>query len=80
MLAPGVPGLYTTANNPAATTINIPQATHGLTAGPGLLVQITDVATGDVEIPDITVAATGDVTIIYGVALVADAKRVVIVG
>ena len=80
MLAPGVPGLYTAANNPAATTWNIPQATHGLTAGPGLLVQISDVATGNVEIPDITIAATGDVTVLYGVAPAANAKQVVIVG
>ena len=79
MLAPGIPSVYSTATHAAGTTITIPQATHGLAASPAILVQVQDNASGSVEIPDINVAATGDVTITYAVALVADAKRVTLV-
>lgn len=81
MLAPGIPGLYT-ETGPAAdgTTITIPQATHGLAASSAILVQVQDVASGAVEIPDISVATTGDVTVLYGNTLTAGSKQVVLVG
>ena len=39
-----------------------------------------DNATGNVELPDISVAANGDVTITYAVALTANTKLVTLVG
>jgi len=76
----GAAGYYTTATHGAGTTISVPAATHGLRASQGLLVQVQDAATGAVEIPDIAVSSTGDVTVTYGVSVTANSKRVTVVG
>jgi hypothetical protein len=77
----GATGYY---NNNAAhgggTTIIIPQTTHGLRATRAIHVQVQDNATGNVEFPDVTVAANGDVTITYAVALALNSKLVTLVG
>jgi hypothetical protein len=62
------------------TTITIPQATHGLRAERGIQVQVQNSATGDVVIPDISVAANGNVTITFGVAQAANSMLVTLVG
>lgn len=73
-------GYYSSATHGAGATISIPQATHGLRATRGLLVQVQDEASGAVEIPDISVAATGDVTVTYGASVAANSKRVTVIG
>jgi hypothetical protein len=76
----GAAGYYSSATHGAGTTISITQATHGLRASRGLLVQVQDEATGNVEIPDISIAATGDITITYGASVSANSKRVTVIG
>jgi hypothetical protein len=76
----GAAGYYSSATHGAGTTISITAATHGLRASRGLLVQVQDEATGAVELPDIVVAANGDVTVTYGAALTANTKRVTVIG
>jgi hypothetical protein len=73
-------GYYSSATHGAGTSILITQATHLLRASRGLQVQVLDEATGAVEIPDITVAANGDVTVTYGAAVTVNSKRVTIIG
>jgi hypothetical protein len=73
-------GYYTSAVHGAGTTIAIPQATHLLRASRGLLVQVQDETTGAVELPDIVVAASGDVTVTYGASVTANSKRVTVIG
>jgi len=73
-------GYYSSAVHGAGTSIVITQATHGLRASRGLLVQTQDEASGAVEIPDVVVAATGDVTVTYGLSVAANSKRVTIIG
>jgi phage-related tail fiber protein len=73
-------GYYSSATHGAGTTIAITAATHGLRASRGIQVQVQDEASGAVEIPDVVVAANGDVTVTYGAALVANSKRVTLVG
>jgi hypothetical protein len=73
-------GYYSTATHGAGTTISIPQATHGLRASRGIQVQCQLEATGDVIIPDMSVAATGDVTITFSVSQSANTIRVTLVG
>jgi len=68
------------ATHGAGTTITIPQTTHGLRSVRGLHVQVQDNTSGAVEIPDIVVAANGDVTITYGASLTANTKLVTIIG
>jgi Repeat of unknown function (DUF5907) len=77
----GAAGYYS-ALGPASTgnTITVPQGTHGLRASRGLLVQVQDETSGAVEIPDIVVAANGDVTVTYGVSINANTKRVTVIG
>ena len=76
----GATARYTSATHGAGATISITAATHGLAASRGLLVQVQDEATGNVEIPDISVAANGDVTVTFGVSVGANSKRVTIIG
>jgi Repeat of unknown function (DUF5907) len=77
----GAAGYYNNAaTHGAGTTITITQATHGLRAGRGILVQVQDNTSGAVELPDVVVAATGDVTITYGAALTANTKLVTLIG
>jgi len=74
-------GIYhNNATHGAGTTITIAQATHGLRASRAIHVQVQDNATGNVEIPDISVAANGDVTVTYGAAVGANTKLVSLVG
>src|SRR5262245_7252714 len=68
------------ATHGAGTTITIAQSTHGLRASRGIHVQVQDNTTGNVEIPDVSVAANGDVTVTYGVSLSANTKLVTLVG
>lgn len=76
----GAAGYYTSATHGAGTTITVTAATHGLRASRGLVVQVQDEATGAVELPDISVAATGDVTVTYGASVTANSKRVTVIG
>jgi hypothetical protein len=81
----GVPGpttfgFYSTSTHAAGTTITVPQSTHGLNASRRILVQAKDVTTGNVEVPDITVAANGDVTITYLSSVAANTKQISLVG
>jgi Repeat of unknown function (DUF5907) len=73
-------GYYSSATHGAGTSISITQATHGLRASRGLLVQVQDEASGNVEIPDISVAASGDVTVTFGASVTANSKRVTVIG
>jgi len=68
------------ATHGAGTTITITQATHGLRASRGIHVQVQDNSTGNVELPDISVAANGDVTITYAASVSANTKLVTLVG
>jgi hypothetical protein len=76
----GCAGYYSSATHGAGTTITITQATHGLRASRGLVVQTQDEATGVVEFPDVTVAANGDITVTYAVSQSANSKRVTVIG
>jgi hypothetical protein len=71
---------YSTAIHGAGTTIVIDAAAQGHRASRGLLVQVQDEATGNVEIPDISVSAAGIVTITFGVSVAANSKRITVIG
>jgi hypothetical protein len=78
-------GYYSSATHGAGTTITITAATHGLRASRGLQVQVQDEAVaggtpGSVVLPDIVVAANGDVTVTFGVSVSANTYRVTIIG
>ena len=73
-------GYYSSTTHGASTTITITQATHGLRSGRGLIVQCQEEATGAVELPDVVVAANGDVTVTYGASVAANSRRVTIIG
>jgi hypothetical protein len=73
-------GYYSSATHGTGATITVTQATHGLRSSRGLIVQVQDEATGTVEIPDVVVAATGDVTVTYGASVAANSKRVTVIG
>jgi hypothetical protein len=64
----------------AGTTITITQATHGLRSSRAVHVQVQDNTTGNAEIPDVSVAANGDVTITYAASVSANSKLVTLVG
>lgn len=76
----GSVGYYSSATHGAGAVITITQATHGLRASRGIQIQVQDEATGNVEIPDLSVAANGDVTVTYGASVTANSKRVTLVG
>ena len=80
MLALPKANYYSTATHGAGTTITITQATHGCRASRGLIVQCQVDATGAVVLPDISIAANGDVTITFGVSQTANTIRTTIVG
>jgi hypothetical protein len=80
MLATPKAGYYSSATHGAGATITITQATHGCRATKGLLVQVQDEASGAVEWPDVVVAASGQVTVTYGASVVANSKRVTVIG
>ena len=73
-------GYYSSATHGAGTTITITAATHGLRASRGLIVQCQLESDGSVVIPDIAVAANGDVTVTFGVSQSANTIRVTILG
>ena len=68
------------ATHGAGATITITQATHGLRSSRGIHVQVQDNSTGNVEFPDVSVAANGDVTVTYAVAPAANSKLITLVG
>ena len=74
------PRYYSSATHAAGTSISIPQTTHGCRASRGLLVQAQDETSGAVELPDIVVAANGDVTVTYAASVAANSKRVTVIG
>lgn len=76
----GAAGYYSSATHGAGTTITVTAATHGLRASRGLQVQVQDEATGNVELPDVSVAASGDVTVTYAASVSANSKRVTVIG
>ena len=76
----GAAGYYSSATHGAGATWTITQATHGLRSTRGLIVQVQEEATGLVELPDVSVAANGDVTVIYGAAVAANSRRTTIIG
>jgi len=73
-------GYYSSATHGAGTTISIPQATHLLRATRGLVVQAQIEATGEMVLPDMVVAANGDVTITFGLSQTANTIRATIIG
>ena len=77
----GAAGYYNNnATHGAGTTITIAGATHNLGAKRAIHVQVQDNSTGNVEIPDISVAANGDVTVTYAASVAANSKLVTLVG
>lgn len=68
------------ATHSAGTTIVINQSTHGCRASRGLHVTVLDVASGLVELPDVGVDASGNVTVTYAVSVSANSKMVSIIG
>jgi hypothetical protein len=71
---------YSSSTHGAVTAWTITQATHGCHASRGLIVQVHDMTSGAWEIPDVTIAANGDVTITYAAAVAANSKMVTIIG
>ena len=80
MLATAKSGYYSSATHGAGTTITITQATHGLRASRGLIVQCQVDATGAVVLPDISVATNGDVTVTFGASQSANTIRTTVIG
>ena len=76
----GAAGYYSSATHGGGPTISIPQATHGLRASRGLMVQVQNEADGAVELPDVVVSASGDVAVTYGASVSANSKRVTVIG
>lgn len=79
-LAANAAAYYSSATHGAGTTITITQATHGCRASRGLIVQCQVEASGYVVLPDVAVAANGDVTVTFGVSQSANTIRTTIVG
>jgi hypothetical protein len=73
-------GYYSSATHSAGTTWSYTQVTHGLRASKGLIVQCQVDATGAIVLPDIAVAANGDVTVTFAASQTANTIRTVIVG
>ena len=71
---------YSSSTHTATTSWTITQATHGCHASRGLIVQVHDNTSGAWELPDVTIASNGDVTITYAVAPAANSKMVTIIG
>ena len=76
----GSAGYYSSATHSAGTTITITQATHGLRASRGLLVQCRLEATGEEILADNSVAANGDVVVTFLASQAANTIRVTILG
>lgn len=76
----GGAGYYSSATHGAGTTITIAQTTHLLRSSRGLVVQVQDETSGNVEFADVSVASSGDVTVTFAASQSANSKRVTIVG
>lgn len=76
----GAAGYYSSATHGAGTTITILASTHNLRATRGLLVQVQMDATGAVILPDVAVAANGDVTVTFAASQTANTIRTTIIG
>jgi hypothetical protein len=63
----------------SVTSYVITAAVHGLGAFAGMFIQVMDITTGKVELPDISQAANGDITIGWGVAPAPNSKYCTIV-
>lgn len=75
------PGIYRTNQPPSvAASFTIAQATHQLGQIIGNIVQVQDNTTGAIELPDVVVAANGDVTITYAAPVAISSKHVTILG
>lgn len=74
------PGYYTTGSHAAGTSFVIAFVVHLLRAAIGIIVQVQDKATGAIELPDISVASSGDVTITYGASVTANSKQITLIG
>lgn len=75
-----VPRYYSSATHSAGATITIPQSTHGCRSSRGLVVMCIVEATGAQIIPDISIAANGDVTITFAASQTANTIRTTIIG
>ena len=75
-----VPRYYSSATHSAGTSWMITQAVHGCRSSRGLLVQCQIEATGAVVIPDIVVAANGDVTVTFAASQTANTIRTTVIG
>jgi Repeat of unknown function (DUF5907) len=73
-------GRFSTASHAAGATITYTAAQHLMANHRGLIVQVLDEATGNVELPDITISAGGDVTVTFAASVAANSKRVTIIG
>lgn len=76
----GAAGYYSSATHGSGTTITVTQETHGLRASQGLQVQVQEASSGDVVYPDVTVGASGDVTVTFATSQTANSHRVTIIG
>lgn len=73
-------GYYSSATHSSGTSISITQATHGLRASRGLVVQVQEESSGDIVEADVSVASSGDITITFAASQSANSKRVTVVG
>jgi hypothetical protein len=73
-------GYYSALLAGTAAVQTVTKATHGLRASRGLIPQVQEEATGTVVLPDLSVAASGDVTVTFGATVAANAYRLTIVG
>jgi hypothetical protein len=71
---------YSNATHAAGASWTITQATHGCRASRGLIVQCQIEATGAIVLPDIVVAANGDVTVTFAVSQGANTIRTTVIG
>ena len=77
----GVPGIYTATGPPGTgTTWSIPASTHLKAASRANLVQVAEIATNAVELPDVVIASSGDVTITWGASVTLNTRYVTIIG
>jgi len=76
----GAAGYYSSATHTAGTTISVPQATHGLRATRGLIVQVQIESTGEVVAADVTVTSGGDITVTFAASQGANTIRVTVIG
>lgn len=76
----GAVGKYSSATHAAGTTITIAPGTHNLGAGRDKTVTVLTESTGEVTLPDVTIASDGTVTVTFGVSQSANTIRVTVVG